>query len=190
MAGARLHAQAKAMKEQLIAAKGIQDLAPFMVVLTDDDETVFGHCGPEMEQALGDGVRMGDILAASVMTLRTGLHGTPLKRMMLVVEGYSRAMTTTGRTAEEARERAQAIEHGDLAKDYADNPDSDVCEVLMTNIWNYQNGSIRFQLWCSPFHYTDGGVIVWGEDMGPLGDETQETGVEGAIAEAGRKVMR
>ena len=190
MAGVRLHAHAKQMKEQLIATHGIQDLAPFMVVLTDDNVTAFGHCGPEMEEALGNGVRMGDILTTSIATLRARHNDIPLKRMMFVVEGYSRGFSVEAQSMKEAREQAEAIAHGDLAKDYADNPDSDVCEVLMTNIWNYEHGRIQFQLWVSPFHYTDGGVIVWGEDVGPLGDDAQGEGVEGAIAEAGKAVMR
>jgi len=114
-----------------------------------------------------------------------------LQRLMMCVEGYSRALNIASRSREAAREKLDEhlIQHGDLAKDYADNPDSDVSEVLMTSIWNYEDERIVFQLWCTPFRYTDGGLIVWGEDVGPLGDEG-EWGVEGDISAAGKRVMR
>jgi len=70
MAGRRLHEHAKHMKEQLVAAQGVQDLAPFVVALTDDGETYFGHTGPDLEDGLANGLRMGYVLAASVMSLR------------------------------------------------------------------------------------------------------------------------
>lgn len=181
----QLHMRARQMKEALVAKEGIQDLAPFMVVTTDDNETYFGHCNIGMEAALQGGVRMGDILAASVTTLRLQHGNVPVLRMMLVVEGYCRQVAVTA--PDEAHARVQATQHGDLEKDYQTNPDSDVSEMLMTNIWHYHSDhDIVFEMHGTAFHYTDGGVLVWDEDLAPPDSGT----VDGAIAAAGKAVMR
>jgi hypothetical protein len=163
------------MKEQLVADKGIQDLPPFMLVLTDAGESFFGNPGPGLEDALAIGTRMGDVLAASVMSLRGDHDMVKLRRMMMVTEGFARVGTDEG--------ALRAVEHGDLARDYATNPNSDVTEMLMTNMWEYINDQIVFHVWTTQFHYTDGGVIVWGEEWGPAD-------TDGDLPEAGKRVMR
>lgn len=176
MAGVRLHAQAKRMKEQLVADKGIADLAPLVIVKTDTEDSFFGHCGPGLQDALAAGTRMGDVLAASIMTLRGEHDMIPLSRMMLVIEGYAKIGADP--------EAMAAVEHGDLVKDFTTNPDSDVSETLMTNLWSYQNGDIVFELWITSFRYTDGGVLVWDQEFGPMTDG------EGDLPDAGKRVMR
>ncbi len=181
MAGARLHQQAKEMKEAMVRKNGIVDLTPFMVVMTDDHHSYFGHCGTGMSEALEAGARMADIVGASVLGLRADIGMVNLKRMMLVVEGFTETMPD--------RASARSLQHGQLSEDYANNPDSTVSEVLMTNIWDYHDGKINFTLWLTRFHYTDRCVLVWDEDQEPMNDEG-DSRVEGQIAAIGRMVMR
>lgn len=181
MAGARLHQQAKEMKEAMVRKSGIVDLAPFMVVMTDNNHSYFGHCGEGMSDALEAGARMADIVGASILGLRADIGMMNLRRMMLVVEGFTETVPD--------RATARALPHGHLSEDYANNPDSTVSEVLMTNIWDYHDGKIDFTLWLTKFRYTDGGVLVWDEDQEPLRDEGDNR-VEGQIATIGRMVMR
>ncbi len=169
-----LHARAKTMKEQFVHDNGPGDLAPMMLVGFDDGSTFVGHCGTEMAHALGQGVRMGDMVAASVIRLRMEHDWQPLRRMMLVVEGYMR----------EVPEETDIPEHGQLAKDFASDPDSKVREALVTNTWAWTGDDIQFETMMTSFHYTDGGVLVWGEDSDPV------IGNDGDISAKGMEVMR
>jgi len=178
MGTSELHQRSKQMKEQHVQRHGPSDVAPMMIVAFDDATTFVGTITKGMMKALSEGVRMGDIVAASVTTLRQQHDNMPLRRMMLVVEGYLK----------EVDEDAPTPEHGDLAEQYATDPASGVTEALITNTWAYHEDQVIFETMSSRFHYDDGGILVWDKDEGPFGIDAR--GSEGHICDSGRQAMR
>jgi len=174
MGAQELHERSKAMKQMHVDRHGPSDLAPLMVVAFDDMTTYLGTVQKGMIKALEAGTRMGDIVAASITRLRAANDNKPLRRAMLVVEGYTQF--------NDLANPSPLPEHGDLAAAFANDPASTVSEALITNVWAYDGDKIVFESKMSCFHYTDGGLLVW--------DKDEEGEMEGHICDQGRKVMR
>jgi hypothetical protein len=117
--------------------------------------------------ALADGVPLPGGGHSGEQRLVQVEKGTPMEHILFNVEGWGREVETPDATnLAEAYEQATAQgaipEHGDMEKDFKENPNSDVKETMTTYIVQTDAlGNAEWYRACSMFHKDDGGVIVW-----------------------------
>jgi hypothetical protein len=98
-------------------------------------------------------------------------HGRdPFKRIFLVLEGHAKTGVPEAELADYQR--------GDLARMYADDPASDIVELVITSCFEWEDDKLQTSLILHPYHYDDGGVLVWDEPSYASEDQ------QGLIAES------
>jgi hypothetical protein len=163
----KLHTQLAISAKNEYTKRGPTDVPPLLVVQFDDGCVYVG-----MLVDVEDGLNPGMVAALSTKALWIE-HRGELSSVTLILEGYAKLY---------ADEEELAIhQSGDYARQYADDPDSGVTEIISTSYFEWENDHLACSIVTHPFHYDDGGKLVWGE---PIVGIDQEAG--GRVVESFR----
>jgi len=155
-------------KRQMVAKKGRYDTQPKITVAFEDGCLYAGM----PQRGVYEGIEraeddpqwwIGSVAAASVYAQWIEHGKTPIKSVAFITEGHALI----------GESFADDYEHGDLAKHFRDNPDSNVSEVITTYHFDWDDGEWRLSGALSPYHYTDGGLIEFGEPIYFPPDESE-----------------
>jgi hypothetical protein len=155
----------RTLKAQIVeeGGGGPHDIDPMLTFHRKGGVVAFvqvGHTSSDMRN---------DALGAA----RVGILGWGADRVTLSLEGYHRTQVV------ESTADLPNLERGELGEHFRENADSDVMECLVVNeIKEYGDDSHALM----PYHYGDGGALVWGETI--RGDET-----DGAVPDALRAFL-
>lgn len=165
-----------AAKVALVDRDGPGDLGMRVLLRFRDGCFYIGHPG-EMTARFTSGpddATIWQVLATSIKLLWHNHGQVPATQLLVTTEGYMKVLPE--------RTELEGYGHGDFQQEFAQNPDSDISEVLMTHVVDRAGISSCIE----PYHYDDGGVIVFGE----LQVMTEQTEQGGAMADALRHVWQ
>jgi hypothetical protein len=166
-----LHRRLAIEPKEKLCRHGPDDLPPSTVVEFDDGCLYLGH----LEEPTNS---IGMTLAVSVYALWLEHHGT-LSSVTTVFEGYARH---PGEDFD-----IESYEPGDAARDFAENPGSNVSEIIVTAVFEWDDG-LTCSMLTHYFHYDDGGVLGWGETLFSTGGDT-DGAVNQALAQAWKVML-
>lgn len=147
-------------KQALVDAEGRNDSAPKLSVHFKDGCHYAGMPTrgtiAAIENMPDERWWIGSVAAATTHAVWVEHGKTEINSVVWVSEGYAR-------TYEKDEGPHEDYEHGDFAKEFAREPDTDVTEMIATHYFEKEDGEWHLSSYVTFFHYTDGGLIVFGE---------------------------
>lgn len=147
-----VHMAARDYKEYLIKEFGApSDVAPSVRILFKSGRQWLGTAAEGFSTLLDRSVPVFDIVGAGIRAKWVEMDRVPILVIQFVCEGFL------------TEEQIEEYEHGDMEKDFRNNPDSPVRECLSTYHFEHDGfGGVDMWSVTDAYQYTDGGELRWG----------------------------
>ena len=148
------------MKQRWHDIHGPGDMPPSLLLFLQNGRCFAGAPGDLLEQALAAGVTMGEAIKVGAGLLCSRSESPP-RLLCFAHEAYYREAAADSPAMEEVRQ----IQRGDMKEDFMTNPNSSVSESVVTHLALWTGDDIEMGTVVEPFHYDDGGQLIFGEPL-------------------------
>ena len=153
-----LHASVAMTSKEHVCRDGPDDIVPSMLVQFKDGCWYAGRPrGPHEGE-------LGQLVGQSIVAIWLEHRRDPLHSITFVMEGHAAFGMR--------EEQLPSYQRGDFARMYSEDPDSGVTEVIITSYYEWTT-KLEVAMIIHPYHYDDGGKLVWDEPLFQEGNDNQ-----------------